>query len=287
MSRRRHEVGGSKRKPARPKPGRGPFGRRRRSFMWRASTRGATLAFLGVAVLAIAGVSIASALTGGGSSVRPDAASTPNPVVTTAAPSPSASVRGPLPPSTSPTPSPVVKETSSPRPQPTSSPTRVASPKPAVVSPKPSPSPTHSSCPGPAQRAQQARRLLQHQDALPQNVTLITDGPRQGLLGSSSFPDRTLTLYVRSCPDEPLLQLAVVWGYEAGQFIKTEVWDSATRSHWNQLRGSSFTSSAQFKQDAASVYAYWQTGSTSYWNSPVPPPSFSKLSQLVPYLKTS
>ena len=78
-----------------------------------------------------------------------------------------------------------------------------------------------------------------------------------------------------------------MWGYEAGQFIHTEAWSSSTRAKWNQMRGSSFTSSAQFKQDAASVYGYWQTGSTSYWQSPIAPPSFSQLSQLVPYLKTS
>jgi hypothetical protein len=128
--------------------------------------------------------------------------------------------------------------------------------------------------------------LLQHRDALP-DVTLITAGPRQGLLGASDAQARTLTLYVRSCSEEPTLQLAIVWGYEAGQFITTEAWDSATRSRWNQLRGSSFSSSAQFKQDAASVFAFWQTGSTQYWQSPVAPPPFGKLSQLVPYLKTS
>lgn len=118
-------------------------------------------------------------------------------------------------------------------------------------------------------------------------MTLQIEGPRQGLLGSSDAQARTLTLYVRSCSAEPTLELAIVWGYEAGQFIHTEAWSSSTRSKWNQLRGSSFASSAQFKQDAASVYAFWQTGSTSYWQSPVAPPSFSQLSQLVPYLKTS
>ena len=113
------------------------------------------------------------------------------------------------------------------------------------------------------------------------------EGGRQGLLGASDAQARTLTLYVRSCSDEPTLELAVVWGYEAGQFIHTEAWDSSTRSHYNQLRGTSFTSSAQFKQDAASVYAFWQTGSTQYWQSPVAPPSYSQLSHLLPYLKTS
>ena len=118
-------------------------------------------------------------------------------------------------------------------------------------------------------------------------MALQIEGARQGLLGSSDAQARTLTLYVRSCTAEPTLELAVVWSYEAGQFIRTESWSSSTRAKWNQLRGSNFASSAQFKQDAASVYAFWQTGSTSYWQSPIAPPSFSQLSQLVPYLKTS
>jgi len=120
------------------------------------------------------------------------------------------------------------------------------------------------------------------------NVTLITQGPRQGLLGASDASARTLTLYVRSCADEPAVQLAVVWGYEAGQFIRTETWDSATRSRWSQLRGTSaLVSDAQFKQDAAAVFALWQTGTTKYWQSPVAPPSLSRLPQLVPFLKFS
>ena len=118
-------------------------------------------------------------------------------------------------------------------------------------------------------------------------MALQIDGPRQGLLGASDAQARTLTLYVRDCSAEPTLELAVVWGYEAGQFIRTESWDSATRARWNQLCGSSFSSSAQFKQDAASVFAFWQTGSTQYWQSPVAPPSYAQLSRLVPYLKTS
>jgi hypothetical protein len=115
---------------------------------------------------------------------------------------------------------------------------------------------------------------------------LHIEGGQQGLLGASDAQARTLTLYVRSCSDEPTLELAVVWGYEAGQFIRTEAWGSSTRQRWNQLRGSSFASNDQFKQDAASVYAFWQTGSTRYWQSPIAPPSFSQLSQLVPFLKT-
>jgi hypothetical protein len=161
-----------------------------------------------------------------------------------------------------------------------------ASPK-AHVTSSPAPKLTRSSCPSsPAQRAASARRLLQHPDALPR-VTLLTDGPRQGLLGDSNPSARTLTLYVRSCADEPTLQLASVWGYEAGQFIPVQLWDSAKQSKWQQLRGSGTLSYAQTKQDAASVYAFWQTGSTRYWQSPITPPSFQQLSKLVPFLTTS
>lgn len=277
MSRRRHEVRASVRKPAR-RPA------RRRGFIARAGERGVALTVLAVAGVAIAGVAIAGAISSGGdSTLRPDAASTPAPVTTSASPSP----RGPIPPtseptrSVSPTPRPSPTATAKPTPKPTPTPTATH----AVASPTPKATKS-SSCPTASGRVAKARALLQHRDALP-DVTLITAGPRQGLLGASDAQARTLTLYVRSCSEEPTLQLAVVWGYEAGQFIKTEVWDSATRSRWNQLRGSSFTSSAQFKQDAASVYAFWQTGSTQYWQSPIAPPSFSKLSQLVPYLKTS
>jgi hypothetical protein len=137
------------------------------------------------------------------------------------------------------------------------------------------------------QRVAAARARLQHQSALP-DVTVITQGARPGLLGSSDASARTLTLYVRGCSEEPTLQLAVVWAYEAGQFIRTETWDSSTMSRWRQLRHTSaLASAAQFKQDAAAVYALWQTGSTRYWQSPVAPPSLSQLSQLVPYLNFS
>ena len=280
MSRRRHEVRGSARPNGggRPRPGRRPP--RRRGFIARAGERGVALTVLAVAGVAIAGVAIAGAISSGGTdTVQPDAASTQPPVTSSPSPSP----REPIPPSPSSSPKPTPKPTATAKPTPKPTPTPVVT----QVATSPTPKPTKSSsCPAPAGRVAKARGLLQHRDALP-NVRLITAGPRQGLLGEANAQARTLTLYVRSCSQEPTLQLAVVWGYEAGQFIRTEAWDSATMSRWNQLRGSSFSSSAQFKQDAAAVYAFWQTGSTQYWQSPVAPPSFSQLSKLVPYLKTS
>lgn len=285
MSRRRHEVRGGRGQPARRS-------RRRRGFIARAGERGVALTVLAVAGVAIAGVAVAGAISNGGgtSTVRPESVSTPALPTT----SPAASAHGPVP--LSPTPTATESPSPTPRPTHTATPTPKATPKPtptpsptatvAAASSKPAHTGSSSSCPPAAKRVSKAGQLLQHRDALPQ-VSLITAGPRQGLLGASDAQARTLTLYVRSCSEESTLELAVVWGYEAGQFIKTEAWDSGTRSRWNQLRGSNFSSSAQFKQDAASVFAFWQTGSTQYWQSPVAPPSYNKLSQLVPYLKVS
>jgi hypothetical protein len=248
--------------------------------MSQASTRGTALTVLATAVLAIGGVAIAGAIGSGGGGTKPVAAGTPSPSVpaATATPTPSRSL-APVPPSAAPT------HSSSPKPAPVvHSPT--ASPTPVPVQ-SASPAATRSPCASaPAQRVAAARRLLQHQDALPQ-VTLITAGPRQGLLGDSDASARTLTLYVRSCGEEPTIQLASVWGYEAGQFIPVQLWDSAKQSKWEQLRGSGSLSYTQTKQDAASVYAFWQTGSTRYWQSPVAPPTFNQLSKLVPLLHMS
>jgi hypothetical protein len=280
MSWRRREAGGSARKPTGPAK-RQP--RRRRSLMSRASTRGAALTtVLATSVLAIGGVAIAGAIGSGGGGTKPVAAGTPSASVPVAPPTPTPTPSrslAPVPPSAAPT------HSSAPKPAPVGH-SSAASPTSAPVR-SASPAATRSPCASaPAQRVAAARRLLQHQDALPQ-VTLVTAGPRQGLLGDSDASARTLTLYVRSCGEEPTIQLASVWGYEAGQFIPVQLWDSAKQSKWEQLRGSGSLSYTQTKQDAASVYAFWQTRSTRYWQSPVAPPSFSQLSKLVPLLHMS
>ena len=108
------------------------------------------------------------------------------------------------------------------------------------------------------------------------------------MLGASDLSARTLTLFVRSCANEPTIQLAFVWGYEAGQFVPVQSWTSSMTSRWAQLRGISGTpSQTLLRQDVASVFAFWQTGSTRYWQSPIAPPSASRLSSLVPFLHTS
>ena len=292
MARRKPQSGG---KPRRSTPYAGSVHqnpvrrqRRRRSTMSRMSTRSATLLILGTAVAAIAGVAVAGAITNGGA--KNTASNTPSaPPVSSPTPSPNPS--GPLGP-VAPTPvsthsSPPVVHTPSPKPSPTPVLTPSLSPS-AAPSPTPKTSATKQSCPtSPAARAAVARRLLQHTSALP-NATLITDGPRQGLLGASDLSARTVTLFVRSCADEPTIQLAFVWGYEAGQFIPIQNWSSSTTSRYAQLRGMSGTpSQTLLRQDVASVYAFWQTGSTRYWQSPISAPSASQLQSLVPYLKTS
>lgn len=257
----------------------------------RAGQRGVALTVMGAVAVAIAGIAIAGGLTSSNNTASTQAASTTSPSATPNATPSATKSSGPLGPTLpgqhSSQPSPQVTHTAAP--SPTSPPSPLPTPS-ANAKPTPTPSasakPT-SSCPNADGRVAAARKLLQHQSALPGDVLLQVEGPRQGLLGASDAQARTVTLYVRNCSQEPTLQLAVVWGYEAGQFIFTERWDSKTRSQWNQLRGSNFSTSAQFKQDAASVYAFWQTGSTQYWQSPISPPSFSQLSKLVPYLKTS
>jgi hypothetical protein len=288
MARRRPQSGGKPRRSTpyagsvRQNPVRRPS--RRRSALSRMSTRSATLLILGTALAAIAGVAVAGAITSNGG-VTPTAANTPStPPVST----PSASPSGPLGP-VAPTP---VSTHSSPPAVHTPSPAPVATPKvtPKVTpsaAPSATPSATKSGCPTASGRVAAARKLLQHTSALP-NATLITSGPRQGLLGASDLSARTVTLFVRSCANEPTIQLAFVWGYEAGQFIPTQTWSSSTSARWAQLRGIHGTpSQTLLRQDAASVYAFWQTGTTRYWQSPIAPPSASQLQSLVPYLKTS
>lgn len=286
MARRRHEVGGSGRKPGRPNGGGRPKAarrpRRRRGFMARANERTVALTVLVAAGIAIGGVAITGAVTGG--STTPVAATTPSPA-TSVTPSPSAS--GPLGPVA---PTPTATPTATPAaPSPTAhpkTPSPSPTPSPTAVAHSVTPTPAASSCPPASDRVAAARKLLQHADALP-DVTLITAGPRQGLLGNADASAKTVTLYVRGCADEPTLQLASVWAYEAGQFVPVQLWDSAKQSKWEQLRGSGNLSYNETKQDAAAVFMYWQTGSTRYWNSPVAPPAFSQLSKLAPFLTFS
>src|SRR3954471_12596354 len=193
MSRRRHEVGGRARPNGGGRPRRGRRPPRRRGFIARAGERGVALTVLAVAGVAIAGVAIARAISSGGStSVQSDPAATP---LETSA-SPSATPRGPIPPTSEPThsssPSPQPTHTSAPSPKP--SPTATATHASASPSPKATSTSASSACPPAAKRVAAARRLLQHQDALPQ-VTLITAGPRQGLLGDADASARTITLY--------------------------------------------------------------------------------------------
>lgn len=230
-------------------------GRPRRPTLSPMSTRTATLLMVGTAAAAIAGVAVAGAINSGTTNTASN------------------------------TPLPRVVDTPSPRPTAVVTPHPISSPAPlATRSAKPSAS--RSSCPtAPAARVAVARRLLRHPGALP-DATLVPAGPRPGLLGASDLSARTLTLFVRSCADEPTIQLAFVWGYEAGQFVPIQTWNPSIMERWARLRGiSGLPSQTLLRQDVASVFAFWQTGSTRYWHSPMAPPSSSQLSLLVPHLE--
>jgi hypothetical protein len=288
MARRRRQIGDLRRwspyaGSVRQNPVRRPPPRRRTLFS-RAGRKGAVLTMTATAIVAIGGVAIAGAIGSSGGSA-PTAAGSPSlppvspPSVT---PSQPVGVLAPTPAATHSSPRAHIQA-----PQPSVTPSHPVKSATHAATPAATRSATTSSCPLPAGRVQAARRLMQHPGALP-SVRVVTASGRQGLLGASDPIARTLTLYVRSCAEEPTVQLAFVWGYEAGQFIPTETWGSSRQARWAQLRGISGTpSSTVLKQDAASVYAFWQTGTTRYWQSPIAPPSSQLLSSLVPFLHTA
>ena len=264
---------------------RGPSYRRRSRYS-RHSQRNGVLVVVVAVFVAIAGIAIANAFTGrtttlSGATVDEQPTSTPTPASPTPTHSPTRAT---------------------PRPTQTTVATASASPAPAKSTPaaqhsaEPVASPRHHStapskpttkrtkaCPTASTRLARARAALQHPSALP-DVSVVTAGSREGTLGTADLASRTVSLYLRSCAEEPTSKLAIVWMYEAGQFIDVDSWDTATRDRWRQLRGADLTSSSALLQDAAAVYTYWQTGSTESWQSPVAPPSPSRLGQLVPFL---
>jgi hypothetical protein len=114
---------------------------------------------------------------------------------------------------------------------------------------------------------------------------VITAGPRSGTLGTADLSARTITLYLRSCAEESTTRLAVVWMYEAGQFLDVQSWSADKQNQWRQVRGAALGTTTELQQDVAAVFAYWQTGTTEAWQSPVAPPTPSRLAQLAPYLQ--
>ena len=276
-----------RRKPSRP-PAKGPKAkrpqqarrsqqpfRRRRSRYTADSQRKGVLLVIVVVFVGIAGIALANSFSNSGSSVSDTAASqepTPSPAATTASPTPTATQPTAAPKTASPTPGKTPRERHTVAP---------------VTTPKSTPKPTATattSCPPAATRMASARATLRHPSALPQ-ATVVTAGPRSGTLATADPPSRTITLYLRSCAEEPTQRLAVVWMYEAGQLLDVRSWDSSTQNRWQQLRGATFGSTLDLQRDVAAVFAYWQTGSTEAWQSPVAPPSPSRLNQLAPYLQ--
>ena len=268
----------AKRPPAkRPKALRSqqPF-RRRRSMYSQQSQRNGVLFVVVAVFLGIVGIAVANAFSSSNSSVSDTAANQePTPAATSASPTPSA------------TRTPAASKTASPKPvktrdRHTAEP--VATPK---STPKPTPKPTATpaaACPPAAARVSRARAGLRYPSALPQ-ATVVTRGPRSGTLATADPPSRTITLYLRSCAEESTQHLAVVWMFEAGQLLDVRSWDSSTQGKWEQLRGASFGSTLDLQRDVAAVFAYWQTGTTQWWQSPVAPPTPSRLAQLAPYLQ--
>lgn len=243
----------------------------------RGGQRAVAAVMLTVSGVAIAIVAVAGAVSSGGGSaaLRPAVAevsptTTPTPAKSTVTPRAVVTSR----------PTPTSRPVATDRPSPTPSPVATHHVAPA------SPSQVGSGCGSAERRVQAARRLLRHADALP-DVTLVTAGPRDGLLGDADAGKRTVTLYVRSCASESTSQLALVWAYEAGQFVPTSSWGAAKQLAWETLRGAGHLSAVQLTQDVAAVFAYWQTGTTSSWQSTVSPPSSGKLAALVPFLRPS
>jgi len=257
-----------------------PVGRsrsRRGSMFSRTGRRRAVVVVAATALLAGGGLAVASAITG----TQNTASLSPSPAVTQppSAPSAAAATHAATPTPTRAASSPAVRST--PESRQSGKPAHPAVPPHTA---KPTASATATSCPSAAGRVSQARALLSHPDAV-RGVTVVPAGPRDGTLGAADFAARTVTLYVRDCAKESTLQLAVVWMYETGQLVDVNSWGASTRDRWRQLRGtSSLTSDTQLRQDVAAVFAYWETGSTSSWQSPVPPPPPSKLPALSRFL---
>lgn len=283
--RSRPAKGGRPRPPAYTSSPIRPLGRSRRRGLFSRSGQRRWVVVLAVLSLgAFAGIAIASAVSSGNDTATLATADTNKPAVT---PTPTHAL-GPFAPSHSASPRPTAHRTSAPASHRAAPVHASSSPKAASPSPAPKPTPTKSAKACPTfvdDRVSQARELLAHPSALGSS-RVVAAGPRAGTLGTADYTSRTVTLYVRSCADEPTLQLAVVWMYETGQFVSVEKWDEATRAQWRQLRGApGLVSTDQLRQDVAAVFAYWQTGTTKWWQSPVAPPSASRLSSLVPYLK--
>jgi hypothetical protein len=246
--------------------------RRRHALYYRRSQHLGLIGAVAV-VAAVAGVSVANSFVGNGQSVYVAATGTPVPTARASDPPTRAT--------------PTAVATSKPSPRESAEVAADRATKPAPARPSPSPSPSAKAqprCPSAETRLSQARALVRHPSALPQ-ASVVTAGPRDGTLGTADLSDRTVTLYLRSCAEESATKLAIVWMYEAGQFVDVDSWDKATRDGWRLLRnGASLDTTTDLRQDVAAVFGYWQLGTTEAWQSPVAPPAASLLPELATYL---
>jgi hypothetical protein len=251
--------------------------RRRHALYYRRSQHLGLIGAVAV-VAAVAGVSVANSFVGNGQTVYVAATGTPVPTARASEPPTRA------------TPTAVATSKPSPRESAEVAADRATKPAPARPSPSPSPSPSAKAqprCPSAETRLSQARALVRHPSALPQ-ASVVTAGARDGTLGTADLSDRTVTLYLRSCAEESATKLAIVWMYEAGQFVDVDSWDKATRDGWRLLRnGAALDTTTDLRQDVAAVFGYWQLGTTEAWQSPVAPPAASLLPKLATYLHMS
>jgi hypothetical protein len=246
--------------------------RRRHALYYRRSQHLGLIGAVAV-VAAVAGVSVANSFVGNGQTVYVAATGTPVPTARASEPPTRAT--------------PTAVATSKPSPRESAEVAADRATKPAPARPSPSPSPSAKAqprCPSAETRLSQARALVRHPSALPQ-ASVVTAGARDGTLGTADLSDRTVTLYLRSCAEESATKLAIVWMYEAGQFVDVDSWDKATRDGWRLLRGgAALDTTTDLRQDVAAVFGYWQLGTTEAWQSPVAPPAASLLPKLATYL---
>ncbi len=272
-----------KARPSRPaRPVQRP---RRGSLFSRNGRRRAVIALAASSLLAIMGIAVAGAVSG----QKDTAASAPQdtPAATRSAAATSPAPASPTPATRTPKPTPTAES----RPTAKSDSEQTAKPRhtkgghAAAPDARPTPSPTGTGCPSAAERVRQARTLLWHPGALPQ-ASVATAGPRTGTLATADIGARTITLYLRDCSEETPVQLAVAWTYVAGQFVDVEGWDAATRDRWRHLRGgAALATTTELRQDAAAVFAFWETGTTKWWQSPVAPPPPKRLPTLAKFLR--
>ncbi len=115
-------------------------------------------------------------------------------------------------------------------------------------------------------------------------------GPREGLLGYTSFHDRRIEIYVRSCSEESDVTLEHTIGHEIGHAVDYSFGDETRRAQWERARGIragtawyGCATCADYDTpagDFAETFAYWQVGPLDYRSLIAPPPTQAQLRAL-------